>query len=288
MGNNPGKYQEENDENIDYLADFFGKSHESQPVQNYSDIVKKLKKDLINKNAMMTYNKHIEVFVDPHKGLSMPYESDIPSYEKNIVSDNPKYIELVICKNNMKDIKERFNVEHPCKGGDCGCTTKIYDVNDPFFKRKPVQMGGADDDDDDDDDELALSDSDEDDNGEDIPKKKKKQNKEKGEDDDDDDDDDEDLDIDDEDITEDGLILENSDITSSDLYKMQRNYFRSNTISDYSEDGFTDAVEKAMDKGKSKPKYNDKLFDTEDRNILDLSSSSGLNKRPKKRNSKYY
>lgn len=145
------------------------------------------------------------------------------------------------------------------------------------------------------------------------------------------DDDDEDIDIDDEvleglddeDITEDGYILEQSDITSSDLYRMQSRIFGSETdTSEYNvtnnnarkngrynrnntnnmaenntrkntrnnqnnidnDDNTTERVRRAINKMNSR----NTIFDTEDRDILDMNSSTDkYMKRPTNRNTKY-
>lgn len=115
----------------------------------------------------------------------------------------------------------------------------------------------------------------------------------------------EDLDVDGEETTEEGFIMEQSDITSSDLYRMQSRIFGSETSTDAAtrrvsytnkwSNSFTDSesddkntterVRKAM----SRINNRNNLFDSEDHDILDMNSStSQYMKRPVKKNSKYH
>lgn len=93
--------------------------------------------------------------------------------------------------------------------------------------------------------------------------------------------------IDDEDITEDGFILEQSDISSSDLYRMQSRIFRSNTDTNRSQDDndeTTEKVRRAMNNASRRG-----IFDSEERDILNIKSSSDdYMRRPARKNNKYY
>lgn len=93
--------------------------------------------------------------------------------------------------------------------------------------------------------------------------------------------------IDDEEITEDGFILEQSDISSSDLYRMQSRIFRSNTESvrskDEEDEETTEKVRRAMNQIDRRG-----MFDSEDRDILfNASSSEDFTRRPTRSNPKY-
>lgn len=353
--------------------------------------------DPYNDEKLIKYN--MDQFTDPIRGISMPYYSDtIPSkarYESLVSSDNPRYIELVVCNYPMEDIKEKFAVHHiapnhECKA-NCHCIESLISINDknndknneyslfsqtspknnklshmlsatsselinqdmilsvtspePYNLvqagggcptcRRPLknhmkggtcaglrnnqmvggtcaglrnnQMVGGDD-----DNETTL-DSEEytdeafsetsDMNNDTINLNDKKQKKKKKEEDDDKDEDDEDKEdmydeeidedeedeilegIDDEEITEDGFILEESDISSSDLYRMQSRIFHSNTeIEKDDDDETTEKVRRAMAQVNRRS-----MFDSEEKEILNLQTSSeNYMSRPARRNNKYY
>lgn len=139
-----------------------------------------------------------------------------------------------------------------------------------------------DDDDDDDDEVLDMEDEDEpaDDDDDNLE-----------EDADEDDDDMEELEnIEDEEIAEDGILFEQSDITSSDLYRMQSRVFGSETDTEYgnnddddnleSDYDFTEQVRYAMDRINQRKT----MFNSEDREILDMKSDKFNNKNFKKNN----
>ena len=124
--------------------------------------------------------RRIEIFIDPERGLTMPYKTGRTDFE-NISSDknpevfsseNPRYIEFIICKGDLGDLNEKFavhksNPDHECKG-DCSCikelivvdpqtnkiiqrTSRPYDISptsspSPYQKEKgktcPFMLGG--------------------------------------------------------------------------------------------------------------------------------------------------
>ena len=121
---------------------------------------------------------------------------------------------------------------------------------------------------------------------------------------------DEDLEgLEDEDIMEDGFIFEQSDVTSSDLYRIQNRIFGSETDTEYEytdsydsydsddDNSTTDIVENAMYQLnlrkkilKSNPNdMRDSIFDSEDRDIMEMgvSSTEKYTKRAARRNNKY-
>lgn len=124
---------------------------------------------------------------------------------------------------------------------------------------------------------------------------------------------DEDLEgLEDEDIMEDGFLFEQSDVTSSDLYRMQSRIFGSETDTDYEytennfdneynsddNDSTTDIVQNAYHKMNLRKKINNSnpnnmrnsIFDSEDRDIMEMgigSSTDKYTKRTVKRNNKY-
>lgn len=120
---------------------------------------------------------------------------------------------------------------------------------------------------------------------------------------------DEDLEgLEDEDIMEDGFIFEQSDVTSSDLYRIQNRIFGSETDTEYEytdnnsydtdDDSTTDIVENAMYQlnlrkkiSKSNPNnMRDSIFDSEDMDIMEMgidSSTEKYTKRTARRNNKY-
>jgi len=132
--------------------------------------------------------------------------------------------------------------------------------------------------------------------------------------DDDDDDDDEILEgLDDEDIEAEGFIMEQSDINSSDLYRIQRRIFASETDDedlddfDYSrknmrknsrnainDDDDTSSTTERVRQAINQMNMRDTLFgsddfDSEDKDIMNMNSSTDkYMKKPTRRNGKYY
>ena len=101
----------------------------------------------------------------------------------------------------------------------------------------------------------------------------------------------EDLVVEDE-VSEDGIILDDDEIHTSDIKKMQSRLFHSDTSDDMDDmndndiytDGYTDMVKKAMKDVKRKSN----IYDSEEKNILDVNSDSDeYMKRPINKNMKY-
>ena len=297
----------------------------------------------------------VEVYTDPVRGLTLPYIADRNAYpvpyqteslfDPTMSSENPRYVEIVVCRGDLEEKGERFAVnkqqpDHECKG-NCYCIEEIYQItkmNKPTVlsatssertgpqkkaasktpaKCKPMvggsylMKGGQDDmmntdtspeeiTESEEENDLAFSPTSDMSDTTTSPAKPKEQQKKKKpaemfdtsdndeeQLDEDVDDDDEDLELDEEEVTEDGYILQLSDITSSDLYKMQRRIFESETEDEGGlddDDETTDRVREAMRKMNARGN----MFDSEDRAILNLTSSTEkyMNK-PTRRNDKY-
>lgn len=214
---------------------------------------------------------------------------------------------------NQKNFGVNCNKEGVCKihlTGGCGCAGK--------------KMAGGADDTSDSNDELTESSSDyldnqfsatssdelsdTSDNPADAKGQKTKKKNVIGDSSDEEDEEDEDLEIEDEEVAETGFVLE-SDISSSDLYRFQKNLFQSETDSDM--DDIPDYL-KASKSKQARVKFNKSnkfdhsltreikkavnnldngLFDSEAKEILGMTITSDTDrylKRPINRNNKYY
>ncbi len=291
---------------------------------------------------------------------TLPYISEYygtDPYENIPVSENPKFIELIVCGNKEKFTVHKNMPDHDCKG-NCNCVRHFVEVTqNPInpsvmsisaTSPEPVitnawlknvnyknnkMAGGAND-----TSPEEFTDSEEYDifsatsemspvtstpyetgkknqrnekKNHDSKNKKKDDDKNKTKehdskkkkqvDDEDDDDDDEDLEDLDEELTEDGFIVQQSDINSSDLYRMQSRIFGStesedfevdtnrnqrNVKYDFEEDNeLTDQVRDAMKKVNSRRNKIDSEFEE----IMEMNSSTDRYlKRPMSRNSKYH
>ncbi len=86
----------------------------------------------------------LEMYRDPSRGISMPYISDKNAYSSETIhdtmvsSENPRYIEIVVCKcngNGSADISERnekyavhkSKPDHDCRG-NCNCIQEIIEI----------------------------------------------------------------------------------------------------------------------------------------------------------------
>lgn len=282
-----------------------GKNYETSTskTNNYS---KQRIKSLLNDDDndqyfVQSFSYDVDVFTDPNKGINLPYLRRSNLMDSDLSSDGPKYIELIVCQGpgDINDLRrqqvERYAVhkeepDHDCRA-NCPCIRPQvpHDTFSPTSEEPKAntqvpnqpaptgQVGGQKNDDDtlsptsDDDTTTTTSET----------KEKKKKNKKKDEDENDEDIDDIEIDDEDED-TEDGFMIEQSDINTSDLYKMQKRIFRSDTDT---EDNYTDKVRDAMNT------YNQrrKLFDSEDQDILGMNSTTDdYIKRPTNRNYKYH
>ena len=364
-------------------------------------------------------NVRVEVYADPSRGISMPYISDRNTYNSDNINDmlttseNPRYIEFIVCKGNLSDLNEKYAIHkstpnHDCRG-DCNCINQMIEVvgNKSRIYRQPQShiheqsspvlsptsidacdittdnqtiaatraksannmnnptckpMFGGQTNNEDIYSETSpeeITDSDEQTNdvfstttemsdtstspGPNNKQKSKKNSlfttsdEDEGDSDDDDldtddsdiiqeetDVDDEDLEgLDEEDITEDGFILEQSDISSNDLYAMQSRVFNSNTetpvrktkkavrktkktirkkkSNDADDDETTELVRRAIHQANLRHNKNNRtsrnsrnsrnnggLFDSEDMKIFDMNSSTDkYMKRPVNRSIKY-
>lgn len=258
------------------------------------------------------------IFVNRY-GKMMPYEgstSSLPifltdsSQTTDLASpEKLRYVEIVLCEDDGSKMTEKYAVnertpDHDC-GANCHCIQRTVEIQGKYAREIPSpQRGGL----------LYLSspsssmNTSDSDNISDVSSStstfesestdkitgnlhggaknndnKKKPKKNKDDDEEESDEADDELDIDEE---EGGVMLENSSISTSDLYRMQSRIFGSETPenSEMSEGGYTEEVERALEKINKKKQ----TFDSEERNILDMSSDSKklLTKKPKT-NSKY-
>ena len=355
-------------ENVDFLAEFYGKDTEpSEHVwdsnYHYYDRADKIY-NRTQRNPNIYIEKHTDIYIDPERGIALPYESpkygtqaseyssqDLTTSGYNpTTSENPKYIEFIVCKGDLHDFRrEKYAVnkdqpDHECRA-NCECIEqiiKIEKINNKLIMsplsvsptssepgRSPKicgahgresMQGGANvnmtsespeeitDSDEINDEAFSetsdISTTDTTPINKPNPQKKNKKKFSGSNDninaddleledvvdddaiiDDETDDDDDDLEgIEDEDITEDGLIIDQSDISSSDLYRMNSRIFGSETDTENDEE-FTEMVAQAMDKANQRKT----LFDSEDKDILNMNSSSEkyTQKRTQK-NNKYH
>lgn len=257
MGNISDKEIHSNNESdINHLDFFFAKKQDKQ-----QEIIDKIKENI---KYPKNYEKYVNVFIDKRTGRQMPYMSDTVS--EMPMSENPRYIEFIVCESNGKKTNEKVST-HDCDG-DCNCVTKMIDINSPFISVSKKMKGGENN------SESELS---------------SERNRDiifEGSDEDTDEDSDiepNDLELDDEDIIEDGFVMEDSDVTSSDLYRMQNQLYDSDD-EDLDEDSDT-MMERVMNDMK-RPTQNT-MFDTEEQKIMELSSDREYIKKSFNRNPKY-
>lgn len=338
MGN---KYSTEENKEIsnppNYLAEFYGKEEEN-PEQigiDYQQRAEEVTRQIENYPENIIIKKRIDIFVDPEKGLRMPYESSEfrPQLsDELVISDDPKYIEFIICKGDLSEFSEKYAVHHKTPTHDCGancrCIQKMvkvmpssqhkrvsrsFDVSPTSSNPVPrtIMTGGADVETSDDipsppekEDDLfsesseKMSTTDTSSPGKGKQKKKKSKEEEEeevklGEEEEDEplvdepDEPDEDLagiDNEEEGVEEDGFLLSQSDITSSELYRMQSRIFGSETTDHFASENFTEEVRKAMDKADRRKN----LYNSSEREVMMLSSpSKKVMNKPIKRNMKY-
>lgn len=201
----------------------------------------------------------------------------------DVTSDNDTALVYQLSPTSSEPTKKKNSATCQLKGGANDDTDDIFsetsDIDsDKNKKTKKIKKEKSDDseEEEDDDDVLEFVDDDEEENN----------NNNNNNNNDDDDDDDEELENIEDETTENGLFLEQSDITSSDLYRMQSRLFDSETETENinSDIDFTEKVRDAMDRI-SKRKA---LFNSEDREILDMKSSTDrYSKKTYKKNSKY-
>lgn len=250
--------------------------------------------------------------------------------EDQLDSETPHYLEFITCNQGDVNEKFRVHhhtPDHVCQG-NCKCIAEMYELRKskyqpvadldmpsiefvtatPTIEKKTLHGGKKDDLSPTSDDISSTSENEEDDDNNDNDfsetsdtddiKKKKKQKK-NDETDDEVDEDDLDDDIDDESDDANRINFEQSDVSTSDLYEMSKRLFISsdgggddsdNDTSDNGLDGDDESIERFISQNMSRPKRNN-LFDSEERDILDMNSSSSI--RPTKKmstrhNSKYH
>ena len=241
-------------------------------------------------------------------GKTMPYDganSNHPIFQvdNSLTSDlvSPekiRYLEIVMCQDNGSKATEKYAVhnetpDHDC-GPNCHCIERTFEIQGNYSREiSSPQHGGmiylssptsTADASDSLGDVSSSTSTFESDTSEDLKIKvtmnggarKTKRNNNS-------DDVDSDLDLDE----EGGIMLEHSSISTSDLYRMQSRIFGSNTPTEnneQSEAGYTEEVERALNVINRKKQ----TFNSEERNIMDMSSDSKklLRKKPNT-NSKY-
>ena len=83
--------------------------------------------------------KKIEIFVEPRNGKKLYYQTQNPviqeiDSEKPIVtSENPRYVEFIVCNDNLTNLVERYAInkhqpDHECKA-NCQCIGSLFDAN---------------------------------------------------------------------------------------------------------------------------------------------------------------
>ncbi|AYV85117.1 MAG: hypothetical protein Satyrvirus4_14 [Satyrvirus sp.] len=147
MGNNSsGQTNKESTYNVaDYPEEFYAidENQYSRMVEDINEDVNiNVYEDVYNESEKIykkiSENRKMESLYDPVHNLSLPYESDTTyltgqKYESIPSSDNPKYIEFVVCRGNLEDIRERYAVhksapEHKCCK-NCPCIEKFLEID---------------------------------------------------------------------------------------------------------------------------------------------------------------
>lgn len=90
--------------------------------------------NLFDYSKMPWANKHLDTYIDPSRGISIPYLSNknlygSEVYDPVLCSENPQYIEFIICQGDINELREKFAVHekkpsHKCKG-NCYCIKKM-------------------------------------------------------------------------------------------------------------------------------------------------------------------
>ena len=115
-------------------------------TNNQPEYEKQMQDSMIVKNIESDTNKlYDDIFRSEPKieiityqnGLSMPYLVDkntfnSEKYDNYLSSENPKYIELIVCKGNMDDFVEKYAInkntpDHDC-GKNCHCIEETYEI----------------------------------------------------------------------------------------------------------------------------------------------------------------
>jgi hypothetical protein len=128
----------------DLLKQFYAKNTESEAnkiSENIYDKADTMYEEIWDNGEHDLYVKRkikVDVYADPSRGITLPYISDRNAYEsesKNDLltsSENPRYIEFIICKGNLSDIHEKYAIHkttpnHDCRG-DCNCIQETLEV----------------------------------------------------------------------------------------------------------------------------------------------------------------
>ena len=387
------------EKNVDFLAEFYGKDDEMTDDEmnldkNYYRNADEIYGRVKPTSSDIYVQRRIEIFVDPIRGRVLPYESRNTNFGHNMfeqatTSENPKYVEFIVCNSDLQDIRKKYAVNKSMPGPhdaesseNCEYHGELFEMssekkasekmrrpaglsatssnamsqNQGVFSQtstaaKPshlihggtcgIMHAGANNAGPADTSPEEILDSDENDKAFSdtsdmtttttspaMPGQKKKQTGETVDEDagdageadeadeaeveaiieDETDDDDEDLEDLDDEVTEEGLILDQSDISSTDLYRMQSRIFGSETseFKPETEKEYTDRVEEAMDavERNTKSKSNTRtvsrsgnarkntrkrnIFNSEDNEILNMNSSTDkYMKRPTKKSNKY-
>lgn len=276
MGNNSSTPK--SNDNIDYLNDFFGKQND-QTGDSYKKVLQ------TNSNADDNFNYRYYV---SSSGNKLPYIITSDQYDSVSNSDGISEIEFIIQNDIIsKPVVECYTVpkesyNHICIP-NCPFCKKFINSNMYGGKSNMVDTSSSID------DNLDNSTSD-------LPKTKKKQHKKQNKNNSSSenssestsdnsestsDNKDEDLDIEVSETSEDGIML-TSEITTSDLYKMQER-IAMNEYTSESDDDHTENVRLALNMINNKNEYSNSS-----NNILDMfSESTPTNKKKFNENPKY-
>lgn len=158
MGNNnSGQKNEQNISREDNLLKvFYAKDRENEIKkinEGIYDDANKIYDKIWDGNKYIFVEKKIDIFEHPARGIPMPYIVDKDSfgsesnYEQLVSSENPRYIEFIICKGDAGEFKQKFAVNksvpyHECKE-NCPCIEEIVEVigekNRIYKKDKPEE-----------------------------------------------------------------------------------------------------------------------------------------------------
>jgi hypothetical protein len=139
QGNKPNVYDTEN--NVDSLKQLYTKNAVSEH-KNFNNGIYDTADEIYDRvwddNKNIYVNRRMEIFTNPSRGIEMPYFSDKNAFDSDsrdqlASSENPRYIEFIVCKGNMDDFKQKFAVnksipDHECKG-DCHCIEKMFEFS---------------------------------------------------------------------------------------------------------------------------------------------------------------
>ncbi|MEM0354053.1 MAG: hypothetical protein QXW79_00590 [Thermoplasmata archaeon] len=277
----------------------------------------------IQKSSESHPKSQISYYNDPIKKISLPYEigRDVFSIESSksmpievLSSEGPKYVEFIVCSSDIHDLRrEKYAIHkntptHECKA-NCGCIKKLAKIHQthgteslefsPTSSINVYQLGGANDSSNSSEEPKKKTDS----KNSPIEEKKKKKHETEEEEEELEKELDKELneeenvpeieiseeelkDIEDEDeepVTE-SASFEQSEITTSDLYRIQSRVFKSETESLKEDEDFSEQVAQAI----KRTEQQKKIFNTEDKTILGMeSSSSQFMRKPVRKNVKY-